>query len=337
MAYKRYVARRKHHFKVAGALTASAAAMLIIGTIPPLAVAASVAMTGLSVAQTAEKIKMAVKLKRQKRKDIEQYFTRRQGGPAVGEQVEAVVAPESAPESAPAAAIVEEAVNVQIDEVAEWKRRVAGQQQRAGVRAYDRRLNYVEHIKSGVLPEARTLRNAKQQMVHYVLGVLTSANSEYAAKVRTGRGVSLFTAPQVRRKRDLCAALITRLRANAELSVRELHQLVAEYSAGQFARGTLASWSKRVGHMQTVIEAVEFYAAFCDESAVPGNRSIRHTLALVEKNPFVRYQSADEYSLKASPKPAQKANRLKPIVDTHFVRACGDMISADWDPGSMAP
>ncbi|MDF1797387.1 MAG: hypothetical protein P1U63_12705 [Coxiellaceae bacterium] len=176
----------------------------------------------------------------------------------------------------------------------------------SGVRSYDLRHHYrhalfhpVTHrtFKQSVVAGA-PLRNDHVQvprpqprdpsvMKARMLGVLQHAIDK--AKADLAKDPNTMKEGMLQRKLRLATVLYETVRSDT-VTVDGVHKAVKANKGNMFQLSALSSFKRRVGHMQSVVESVEYYAAWLD--------AYQHGKAEVDHS-NLRYQHDDDYLIEA--------------------------------------
>ncbi|MDF1655148.1 MAG: hypothetical protein P1U34_08560 [Coxiellaceae bacterium] len=161
----------------------------------------------------------------------------------------------------------------------------------AGVRSYDLRHHYrhglFHPVKDSVAPIAQPSPRDAVTMKARMLGVLQHAIDK--AKEDLGNNPNYVKEGMLQRKLKLARTLYHSVREDA-VTVNSVHQAVKTNKGNMLQLSALSSFRRRVGHMQSVVESVEYYAAWLDAHQ-QGKTEVDHS--------DLRYQHDDGYLIEA--------------------------------------
>lgn len=155
------------------------------------------------------------------------------------------------------------------DTVLSWKQQRKSAMQESGLATFDQRMHYRNDLLMPLLNEYKASpKRALQEMRFALQAVLRQAHDDYKYK---HDHAGLFTnSGKFERKLGLAAELYNLVGdATKPISVQGVQHIVKRYLGGVLKVGALSSMNKRVGHMQDVVEAVEYYAALSQHGAKP--------------------------------------------------------------------
>ncbi|MDF1761666.1 MAG: hypothetical protein P1U40_14125 [Coxiellaceae bacterium] len=161
----------------------------------------------------------------------------------------------------------------------------------AGVRSYDLRHHYrhalfhpvSDTVTSAAQPQPRNPTVMKARMLGVLQHAIDKANADLA------KDPSVLKEGMLQRKLKLATSLYHSVREDL-VTVDGVHQAVKANKGNMFQLSALSSFRRRVGHMQSVVESVEYYAAWLD-SYQHGKSEIDHSK--------LRYQHDDGYLVEA--------------------------------------
>lgn len=168
-----------------------------------------------------------------------------------------------------------------------WKRsrhKIMGE---SGLAEYDQRMHYRNDVLLPVWQQYSSDAGRSMSEMRYAMqSILRQAYVEYERKYHHA---GLFTnSGKLERKFGLAAEIYHLLEdVSRPLTVAAVHAVVNRYLGGVFQVGALSSINSRVGHMQEVVEAVEYYAAVVEAGGDPHK---------VNAN-ALRYQHSTDYML----------------------------------------
>lgn len=294
-AYHTYCQRAKQHFKAAAMRGLTTAGIgLVVAFAPYVAIGISIftacVVATVKIIQTLPKLIAGVKRIGSWLGDV---FTRHRSHNnqqaeinRVDQNAQALVI------HAPAIATVkgvEDAIKdkQQLDAVRQWKRERNHLHSHSGLRSYDARFNYRDDQLLVIASAYQESPNKGISVMRdRILAILHEAMYEYTEK---SHHPSLkVNAAQMNKKLRLIQAMAEMVIAGGiTLNLNQLQDLVRQHNGGWFVRGALGSMNKRVGGMQSVVEAVEFYTAFLKANGIIANIDVNK----------LHYQCANAYSL----------------------------------------
>lgn len=295
LAYNTYMQRTKDHLKAAGwhALATTAIA-LVVTFAPYVSVGVSLVAAGV---QAGVKIYDSVRGGWPAVKRFGQWLRKKVGMNTDNDTVTAAPTQQPQPTHVISAVAIDTSDCVKqhmtceshIDDVRAWKESRSKLQSDAGLRAYDQRFHYRDD-QLKVIEDTYRAKHEKavQVMRDRLLAILHHAIDEYQTKVDSP---TLFiNTAQMSRKLGLSkelARLLAAAKDGRPLPLARVHQAVDTFNGGWFKRGALGSMRKRVGGMQSIVEAVEYFAAY---SSSNGNVSD-------SERQKMRYQYSNAYSI----------------------------------------
>ncbi len=141
-----------------------------------------------------------------------------------------------------------------VDHVKDWEK--AHESAHKTIRKYDRRPHYrhamFHQVQDGQVVQAAVAR-CPDKLRYRVLAIAERSKHMYVDRMDGIR----------KRKYNLSESLVNLIKSG-DISVDKVHQAVKENAGKFYQRGALSSFNRRVGYMQSVVEAVEYYAAWVD-------------------------------------------------------------------------
>ncbi len=294
-AYKTYIAKRNQHAKAAGLHAIGAIGTGILITFAPV-IAVGWTIATAAVTAAAQVYPLVEKLAINTYKKLKSWL-KRKSQPSTAHQDTVTPEPRQQAVHVMQGARVANRIELPSNQsahtaaVKHWSDSHEQSHRKAGVRDYDVRHHYrhalFHPVSDSVTPVAQSQPRNPTVMKARMLGVLQHAIDK--AKDDLGKNPNTIKEGMLQRKLRLATALYHSVREDA-VSVDGVHQAVKANKGNMLQLSALSSFKRRVGHMQSVVESVEYYAAWLD--------AMNHGKAEIDHSEL-RYQHDDSYLVEA--------------------------------------